>query len=149
MEPHFGSSVVGRARLHTSSESADAASTLGAKAFTDGDHVHFGGGEFQPGTKEGDRLLARELSHVADGGPTVSRKEDPAAKLDAAGPDVSRRRRPSRPPPSPPDPWASTKAKAGDKELPVEPGTAVEVVEDTGEKMKVKLLYPLHEGRLG
>jgi hypothetical protein len=89
MEPHFGSSVVSRARLHTGGESAQAASDLGAKAFTDGDNVHFGVGEFKPGTKEGDRLLAHELTHVADGSSALSRKEDPA-KSDAGGPGVTK-----------------------------------------------------------
>src|SRR6185312_10339699 len=35
-----------------------------AKAFTVGSDVHFAGGNYEPGTKEGDRLLAHELTHV-------------------------------------------------------------------------------------
>src|SRR5437764_147493 len=56
---------------------ADAAGGLNAKAFTTGNDVHFGSGQYQPGTKEGDRLLAHELTHVVQGGGAdVQRKAD-------------------------------------------------------------------------
>jgi hypothetical protein len=88
MAPHFGASVVERARVHAGADSAQAAHELGARAFTDGNHVHFGAGELRPGTKEGDRLLAHELSHVADGDTsTIARKEVPGAEDKA---DVSK-----------------------------------------------------------
>jgi hypothetical protein len=54
-------------RVHNGSESAAAANKLGARAFTSDKDVHFGAGEYAPGTKEGDRLIAHELAHVAQG----------------------------------------------------------------------------------
>jgi hypothetical protein len=51
-------------KLHTGGESAKAATGLGARAFTVGQDVHFGSGEFAPGTKEGDKLIAHELTHT-------------------------------------------------------------------------------------
>jgi hypothetical protein len=105
MEPRLGASL-GSVRIHTGGESADAAKGFGARAFTVGDDVHFNAGEFQPGTKEGDKLLAHELTHVVQGqksgiqrdakkgeeekgGPEVSKPEEPAEKeADAVGDKV-------------------------------------------------------------
>jgi hypothetical protein len=66
MERQLGARLDG-ARVNTSAESARAAEQLGARAFTVGDDVHFGAGQYAPGTKEGDRLLAHELTHVVQG----------------------------------------------------------------------------------
>lgn len=66
MEPRLGADL-SSVRLHTSGESNVAADQFGARAFTVGSDVHFGAGEFAPGTKEGDRLLAHELTHVVQG----------------------------------------------------------------------------------
>jgi Domain of unknown function (DUF4157) len=65
-QPKLGADL-SSVRVHTSGESADAAKGVGARAFTVGDDVHFNAGEFQPGTKEGDKLLAHELTHVVQG----------------------------------------------------------------------------------
>lgn len=48
-------------------ESATAADELGARAFTVGNDVHFGAGQFNPNSKEGDKLIAHELTHVVQG----------------------------------------------------------------------------------
>src|SRR5207244_3479166 len=66
MESQLGSDL-SQVRVHNSGESATAAEQLGARAFTVGSDVHFGAGEFSPGTKEGDKLLAHELTHVVQG----------------------------------------------------------------------------------
>jgi hypothetical protein len=63
MEPQLGADLSG-VRVHTGGDSATAAEKLGARAFTTGTDVHFGAGEFAPGTKEGDRLIAHELTHT-------------------------------------------------------------------------------------
>jgi hypothetical protein len=63
MEPHLGARLDG-VRVHTGADSAVAADGLGARAFTVGDDVHFGAGQFAPGSREGDRLLAHELTHA-------------------------------------------------------------------------------------
>src|SRR5690606_5940273 len=49
---------------HTGEQAASSATTLAARAFTVGDDIAFGHGRFAPGTAEGSRLLAHELSHV-------------------------------------------------------------------------------------
>ncbi len=51
-------------RIHTDRGAASAAAQLGARAFTVGEHVAFGQGEYQPGTLTGDALIAHELAHV-------------------------------------------------------------------------------------
>jgi hypothetical protein len=67
-------------KIHTSGESARAADGLNARAFTVGQDVHFGSGQFSPGTKEGDKLLAHELTHVVQGQRSgVQRKAEDAA----------------------------------------------------------------------
>jgi outer membrane protein OmpA-like peptidoglycan-associated protein len=53
-----------RTRIHDDDAAHRAASALGAKAFTTGEHVVFGADRFHPGTTGGRRLLAHELAHV-------------------------------------------------------------------------------------
>jgi len=51
-------------RVHTD-ETADAlASSVSARAFTTGSDVYFARDEYKPGTGDGDRLLAHEVTHV-------------------------------------------------------------------------------------
>ena len=54
-----------RVRVHTEPGSADVAASMNARALTMGRHIHFGAGEYAPGSKSGDELLAHELVHVA------------------------------------------------------------------------------------
>jgi hypothetical protein len=76
MEPKLGADL-SSVKIHTGSESAKAATDFGARAFTVGNDVHFNAGQFAPGTKEGDRLLAHELTHVVQGQRSgVQRKAD-------------------------------------------------------------------------
>jgi len=63
MEPRFGYDFSG-VRTHTSAEAAQSAQAVSARAFTAGNHVVFGDGQYQPSTSSGQRLLAHELSHV-------------------------------------------------------------------------------------
>jgi len=59
-------------RVHSGAPANDAAAALGARALTAGTDIVFRAGEYQPGTRDGDRLLAHELAHVvqqAHGGP--------------------------------------------------------------------------------
>ena len=62
-EPRFGHDF-GAVKVHDDARAAGAARTLTARAFTIGDHVVFGSGEFSPQTGDGRRLLAHELAHV-------------------------------------------------------------------------------------
>ncbi|MBP5455175.1 MAG: DUF4157 domain-containing protein [Paludibacteraceae bacterium] len=61
-------------RLHTDSEAAGLSSSINAKAFTHGNDIYFNRGQFSPETSEGQRLVAHELAHVAQGGGKVGRK---------------------------------------------------------------------------
>ncbi len=72
MERAFGRNL-GDVRTHTGPEAEQASAALGARAFTAGRDVYFGRGQYQPGTAEGDRLLAHELTH------TIQQSNTPAA----------------------------------------------------------------------
>jgi hypothetical protein len=88
MAPKLGSDL-SDVRIHTAGQSAEAAGQLGARAFTVGTDVHFNAGEFSPGTKEGDRLIAHELTHVVQGQKSgIQRKADHGG-AEEAGTEVS------------------------------------------------------------
>lgn len=70
-------------RLHTGAESAEMAEDVSARAFAFGQDVHFGAGEYQPGTPDGDHLIAHELAH------TVQQRGAPTAAPQLAPLDVS------------------------------------------------------------
>lgn len=59
-------------RVHTDDTANSLANAVSARAFTTGSDVYFAKGEYNPGSSEGDRLLAHELSHVVQqrGAPT-------------------------------------------------------------------------------
>jgi outer membrane protein OmpA-like peptidoglycan-associated protein len=63
MEQSFGHDF-SRVRLHTGSTAEQSAQSLNAKAYTVGSNIVFGAGAFAPGTRDGTRLLAHELTHV-------------------------------------------------------------------------------------
>jgi hypothetical protein len=91
MESHLGANL-SDVRIHTGGESVTAANHLAARAFTVGSDVHFNAGQFSPGSREGDRLLAHELTHVVQGQRSgVQRKEEPGTGddhgHDGAAPD--------------------------------------------------------------
>jgi Domain of unknown function (DUF4157) len=60
-------------RVHDDAQAAELARSVNARAFTTGSDVYFGSGEYRPGTADGDRLLAHELTHVVQqrGAPTA------------------------------------------------------------------------------
>jgi hypothetical protein len=62
-EPRFGHDF-GRVRVHDDSRAAVSARAVGAHAYTAGDHIIFGTGEYAPDTNAGRKLLAHELTHV-------------------------------------------------------------------------------------
>ena len=51
-------------QVHTSNASHRAADSLHAEAFTVGSHIGFRAGRFAPGTAQGQKLLAHEMTHV-------------------------------------------------------------------------------------
>jgi hypothetical protein len=60
LEPRFGADF-GGVRIHTDNPSAK---DVSARAYTVGNDVVFAPGQYAPGTAQGDRLLAHELTHV-------------------------------------------------------------------------------------
>ncbi|HWK90415.1 MAG TPA: DUF4157 domain-containing protein, partial [Longimicrobium sp.] len=58
----------GHVRVHTGTRGESAAERMNARAFTVGEHVAFGAGEYRPGTPAGDALIAHELAHVVQQG---------------------------------------------------------------------------------
>lgn len=54
----------GTVKLHTGQRANSLAASLGTEAFTIGTNIAFAEGKFQPGTVEGRKLIAHELTHV-------------------------------------------------------------------------------------
>lgn len=63
MESAFGMNF-SHVRTHTDSTASSLSNRVNARAFTVGNHVAFGNGEYQPGTLTGDALIAHELAHT-------------------------------------------------------------------------------------
>lgn len=59
----YGASF-GHVRIHTGAAAAQLARAEGARAFAIGEHIAFASGQYNPGTPEGDALIAHELVHV-------------------------------------------------------------------------------------
>ncbi len=62
-EPRFRHNF-SQVRIHSDSRAANAADSVNARAFTMGQDVVFGAGQYKPQAFEGKRLLAHELTHV-------------------------------------------------------------------------------------
>jgi hypothetical protein len=62
-EPRFGQDFSG-VRVHTGTSAAQSARDVNAHAYTVGQNMVFDAGRFAPGTHEGRRLIAHELTHV-------------------------------------------------------------------------------------
>jgi hypothetical protein len=84
MERSFGRDF-GGVRIHTDTPAASSARRLGARAYTVGDHIVFGAGQYAPDHRAGQHLLAHELAHTVQQrdhrhvqrAGTVSRPSDP------------------------------------------------------------------------
>jgi hypothetical protein len=62
-ESRFGHDF-GQVRIHTDETASRSAQAVNARAYTVGQHVVFRAGQFSPQTKDGQHLLAHELTHV-------------------------------------------------------------------------------------
>jgi Domain of unknown function (DUF4157) len=71
MEPRFGQHFNG-VRVHSGGRAAESAQAVCARAFTVGQDVVFGAGEYRPETNDGKRLIAYELTHVVQQGGVVT-----------------------------------------------------------------------------
>ena len=67
MESRFGADF-SAVRIHRDARAAQASSALNAAAFTVGNQIHFGAGQFNPGSGEGRELIAHELTHTIQQG---------------------------------------------------------------------------------
>jgi hypothetical protein len=81
-EPRFGMDF-GGVRVHNDDRANKVAGELNAQALTSGQDIYFGAGTYQPGTQQGDHLLAHELTHV------VQQREDGANLQRALSPHYS------------------------------------------------------------
>lgn len=67
MESGIGADFSG-VKVHTDSQAADLNRSMGARAFTQGNDIFFGQGQYDPGTQGGKHLLAHELTHTVQQG---------------------------------------------------------------------------------
>ncbi|WP_295386943.1 DUF4157 domain-containing protein [uncultured Thiodictyon sp.] len=78
-------------RIHTGARAAESAQAVAARAYTVGRDIVFSAGQYDPGTRDGQRLLAHELTHVTQGRPQAAAPttlfRQPAAP--AAGPTAT------------------------------------------------------------
>lgn len=76
MESRFGQDF-SQVRIHTDSTAAESARDVDAQAYTLGNNIVFGAGQYNPHSQSGKRLLAHELTHVlqqAGGGQQTLRR---------------------------------------------------------------------------
>lgn len=78
-EPRFGHDF-SQVRIHVDNRAANLAKSINARAFTLSQNVVFGDGQYQPHSKEGQRLMAHELAHTIQQG-TSSPNTSNAARL--------------------------------------------------------------------
>lgn len=77
MEPRFRHDF-SKVRIHTDGKAAESARAVNALAYTVGQNVVFGSGQYVSRTSTGQRLLAHELTHVIQ-----QRQSEPLAAIDA------------------------------------------------------------------
>jgi hypothetical protein len=80
-------------RIHDGASSADAAHSVGARAYTVGNDIHFAAGEYDPGSDAGQHLLAHEVAHTVQqrgGSPTRQNKLEVSTPYDAAEHEADR-----------------------------------------------------------
>jgi peptidoglycan hydrolase-like protein with peptidoglycan-binding domain len=73
-------------KLHTDERAAKSASAVNARAYTVGQHIVFGAGQYQPQLSAGRRLLAHELTHTLQ---QAAPQGAPTARLQRSSPPTS------------------------------------------------------------
>jgi len=81
LEPAFGEDF-SDVRVHTDSESDSLNQAVHAEAFTTGKDIFFRDGSYNPGSSDGQKLLAHELTHVVQ-----QRSAPPASELTVSDPE--------------------------------------------------------------
>jgi hypothetical protein len=86
MESRFGRDF-SQVRVHTDAKAAESARAVNALAYTVGEDIVFAAGQYRPSSSDGARLVAHELTHVAQQSQaaraapvTISRPDDPAER---------------------------------------------------------------------
>ena len=69
-------------RIHTGPEADTFSRSMSARAFTTGQDIFFGEGEYQPGSSEGREVLAHELTHVVQQSGIDAQADKPASSSD-------------------------------------------------------------------
>jgi hypothetical protein len=72
-----------RVRMHTDAQAADSARSVNALAYTVGEDVVFGAGQYAPSTAEGRRLMAHELTHIVQQSGQLQRAVSPTSTCPA------------------------------------------------------------------
>jgi hypothetical protein len=73
MESAFGRDF-GDVSVHNDASAAQLSRSVSAKAFTTGNDIFFGHGQFQPDTPAGEHMLAHELAHTVQQGSGIGRQ---------------------------------------------------------------------------
>jgi hypothetical protein len=97
MESSMGADFSG-VRVHEDSGAAQMNKDLNARAFTHGNDIYFNSGQYKPEDKQGQHLLAHELTHtvqqgaapVKQGKATMQQEAAPGAQKQAEAPTVQR-----------------------------------------------------------
>jgi hypothetical protein len=74
-EPRLGYDL-SNVRVHTDSRAGESARAVAAKAYTLGNHIVFGRGQYSPGSEAGKKLIAHELAHVIQAGSSSNIRRD-------------------------------------------------------------------------
>ena len=86
-EPRLGYDL-SNVRVYTDPSASQSASAVAARAYTLGNNIVFGSGEYRPHTESGKRLIAHELAHIAQQSKSASsRYLHRTLKVDAAASD--------------------------------------------------------------
>lgn len=80
MEPRFGHDF-SKVRIHTDRRSAESAQAINALAYTVGQRIVFGAGQYNPETSVGQHLLAHELTHTVQQNNSQLRRQRPRVKI--------------------------------------------------------------------
>lgn len=77
LEPRFGADF-SNVNVHTGAQADTLNQQLNARAFTTGSDIFFREGEYNPGSSDGQELLAHELTHVVQQGSAQTKQDDSA-----------------------------------------------------------------------
>jgi hypothetical protein len=88
LQQQFESSLgvaLGGVRVHDGEESAAAASSVSARAYTVGQDIHFNAGQYDPSSRDGQQLLAHEVAHTVQQGSGAASGPQHKLEVSSAG----------------------------------------------------------------